>query len=88
MKRLIKGLKNNSILVSKAVNINYLAGINIFSQTEREAFLLIAKKNNYIFTDGRYKEAVSKMKGFKLSEITVDKPFQTQLEEICRKEKN
>lgn len=71
LQQLLRNKKLDAILVSSIPNITYLTGFSNFSKDEREAFLLITKKSNYIFTDGRYSEAVEKyVKGFKLIEIS------------------
>lgn len=58
-----KLLTKNSLdaaLISSPANIIYLTNFSHFYHTEREVFLLITKKNRYIFTDGRYTEAIKK----------------------------
>jgi Xaa-Pro aminopeptidase len=77
----------DAILVSSTANITYLTNFNGFSEQEREAYLLLTKRNNYIFTDGRYSEVASKLNNFKLIEISAIKNFQQRLREICKKEK-
>jgi len=44
----------DSLLVSNFFNILYLTGFKTLTKTEREAWLLITKKNVYLFTDSRY----------------------------------
>lgn len=65
----VKKLLNNvdAILVSSVPNIKYLTGFTAFSPIERECFLLITKKENFLITDGRYIEAAKKsIKNFKI----------------------
>lgn len=81
------GKNFDAILVSSTENIIYLTNFNGFSEQEREAYLLLTKRNNYIFTDGRYLEVASKLKKFKLIEISAIKNFQQALREICKREK-
>ncbi|MBI2032254.1 MAG: aminopeptidase P family protein [Candidatus Levybacteria bacterium] len=50
----------DAILVSSVSDITYLSENFRFSDTEREAFLLFTKNQNYFITDKRYSEAVSK----------------------------
>jgi Xaa-Pro aminopeptidase len=79
--------KLDALLVSNAINIFYLTGFR-FDPIEREAFLLISKKENYIFTDGRYSETVSKnIKNFKLIETTPSKKFLHNLKDLSNKSK-
>lgn len=79
--------KIDAFLVSDIVNIIYLTGFNGFADFEREAFLLLTKTKNYIFTDGRYTEAIKKIKAFKLIEISSNKKFEDALGEIVTQEK-
>jgi len=65
----------DAILVSATANIIYLTGFAGFSEHEREAYLLITKTKNYIFTDGRYTEVARKIKDFKLIEISSGRKF-------------
>jgi len=81
------GKNFDALLVSSTPNIIYLTGFNGFSETEREAYLLLTKTQNYIFTDGRYKEVASKIKNFKLVEISSAQKFQDGLKAIVTKEK-
>lgn len=53
------GIKNtDALLISSISNIIYLTGYNGFSNEEREAYLLITKNAQYIFTDSRYSIAI------------------------------
>jgi Xaa-Pro aminopeptidase len=81
------GKNFDAILISSIPNIIYLTNFNGFSNEEREAYLLLTKNNNYIFTDGRYAETVNKLKDFKLIETSPSKNFQQALKEIVKKEK-
>ena len=77
----------DALLISSIPNIIYLTGFAGFSDQEREAYLLVAKKRNYIFTDGRYFEVVKKIKAFQLVEISANKSFEQAFKEIVAKEK-
>ena len=48
----------DAVLVSSWGNITYLTNYSGFSKEERECFLLITRKKQYLITDGRYSEAV------------------------------
>lgn len=60
--------KVDALIVSAAVNIQYLTGYSNFSRYEREAYLFVTETNVILFTDGRYIEAVRKIlpKGLKV----------------------
>jgi Xaa-Pro aminopeptidase len=79
--------KFDALLVSSIPNIIFLTGFEGFSTQEREAYLLLTKRKNYIFTDGRYSEAAGKIKNFELIEISSEKKFEDRLKEIVTKEK-
>ena len=81
------GKNFDALLISSTPNIIYLTGFAGFSDQEREAYLLIAKKRNYIFTDGRYFEVVRKIKAFQLVEVSANKSFGQAFKEIVAKEK-
>lgn len=78
----------DALLISSIPNIIYLTGFSSFSKDEREAYLLITKTSNYIFTDGRYSEAVSKtVKDFKLIEISSSLSLSDSIKKIVGKQK-
>ena len=60
LKKMLKSEKLDAVLVSSIPNIIYFTGFSNFSKEEREAYLIITKKNAYILTDTRYSEAVEK----------------------------
>ncbi|MCL5113639.1 MAG: Xaa-Pro peptidase family protein [Patescibacteria group bacterium] len=70
LRTFIKRQNLDALLVSSVPNIIYLTSYCAFSYFEREAFLIISKNENYLITDGRYSEAVSKIPGFTLLEIS------------------
>ncbi len=71
-----------ALLVSSASNIYYITGFNGFSHIEREAYTLITKRKNYIFTDGRYANRAKQLKGFEFIEISLNKKFKQAIKEI------
>jgi Xaa-Pro aminopeptidase len=81
------GKNFDALLISSAPNIIYLTDFTGFSENEREAYLLVTKRGNYIFTDGRYFEVVRKIKAFQLVKISANKSFEQSLKEIIAKEK-
>ena len=71
LKYLLKKEKLDGVLISDASNVTYLTGFANFTNLEREVFLIITSNEQFILTDGRYSEAVSKnVPHFKLLEIT------------------
>ena len=58
LKNKLKELNLDAFLVSNFYNIYYLSGFKTLTSNEREAWLLITKKNNYLFTDARYYENI------------------------------
>lgn len=70
IKLLIEKSDLDAVLISSVSNIVYLTDYCGFSYFEREAFLVITGKANYLITDGRYSEAVSDISGFELLEVS------------------
>jgi Xaa-Pro aminopeptidase len=84
---LMKQKNLDAVLISSVPNIIYLTNFNHFYSEEREGFLVITKKNNYILTDKRYTEAVKKhVKGFTLCEIAYMQGFEYWIKTIVAKE--
>ncbi len=82
----IKQQNLDAVLISKTSNIIYLTNYSGFSNEEREAYLLITMNNQFIFTDGRYKEAVRKLiPDFSLIEISSKNKFNDLLKNVCQK---
>ncbi len=77
----------DALFVSSVPNITYLINFTGFSNEEREAYLLITKRNCYVFTDARYSETIRKIKGLKLIEISSSKNFKQKLKEILIKKR-
>ncbi|MBI2031833.1 MAG: aminopeptidase P family protein [Candidatus Levybacteria bacterium] len=79
--------KNNldAIVISSVPNIIYLTGYSGFSYFEREAFLIITSRENFLLTDGRYSEAVSKVPGFNLLEISNSNSLDDVLKILSKK---
>jgi Xaa-Pro aminopeptidase len=53
-------MKHDAKLISSVANIRYYTNLSLFSETEREAFLILSKKKKYLITDKRYSESVKK----------------------------
>jgi Xaa-Pro aminopeptidase len=77
----------DALLVTSSYNVAYLTGIHAFSLEEREARILITKRNIYLFTDARYTEMVKEESPFViLVEISSINPFFKILEETLKRE--
>lgn len=78
----------DAILVSSLPNIIYLTKDFGFSENEREALLLITKKNRYIITDKRYSRSIKNSKiNYELIETGALSFLNKDIEEIIKKEK-
>ncbi len=87
-KKLLTDNSLDAALISSVADIIYLTNFSYFTDTEREAFLLITKDQQYICTDGRYSHAVKKyLKNFILLEITSQKSFEYHLNQIIQQYK-
>ena len=87
VKGLLKAEKLDAILVSNFYNRLYISGLSFFSLMEREAFLIITQKTNYILTYQMYAEPVQKtLKGFEIKIINRDTPLKKILNEIYKAE--
>ena len=77
----------DAVFVSSLPNIIYLSGFSDFTTFERDGFLLVTQKNQYIFTHGIYKEAVEKhVKNFSLIDIKRENPISKSVKIIIEKE--
>ncbi len=83
-RELLKQEKIDGLLLSSSANIAYLTNYFGFSDTEREAYVLITEKQNYLFTDRRYTEAVRYLQDISLQEITSDTPFKKLLKDLLQ----
>ena len=77
----------DAVLISSVSNIVYLTGYCGFSYLQREAFLVITKKENYLITDGRYSEAVSDISGFELLEVSSTRRLEYILKYLSEEKK-
>lgn len=75
--------KTPAVLISSAQNISYLTGYSNFALTEREAYLLITKSNQYILTDPRYSHAIKQqVPNFELVELNTKLRFKDALRKL------
>lgn len=80
--------KLDAVLISSVSNIIYLTDYSGFSIEEREAYLLITKKNQYILTDGRYAHAAKTLiPDFELIEISSENSIKEILKNLKSKHK-
>src|SRR6185312_14546059 len=87
IRKLLQKEKLDAILVSSVSTIIYLTGFSNFSTEEREAYLVITKKDSYILTDTRYSEAVEKeVSHMKLLIRTPSTPQKKLLKKLVGKE--
>lgn len=85
---LLKRKRLDAILFSSPKYLTYLTSYEGFSQTERDAFLLVTKKKRYLFTNSLLRNEVGqKIKDIEVVEHTRSHPFAKNLAEIVRKEK-
>ncbi len=88
VRELLNKNDEDALFISSVPNISYLTGYFNFSVEEREAYLLITKNKQFIFTDTRYSEAIEKhVKNFKLVIRSPSLPFKNQLKKILKEEK-
>lgn len=80
-KKILKGKNIDAFLVSNFYNIFYLSGFKTLVDNEREAWLLVTKDNEYIFTDQRYSSVIHDIRY-----VTPEKRLTKHLLEIVRGE--
>ena len=77
-----------AVLISSVPNIIYLTNFSYFSTDERDGFLLVTKKNQYLITSALYSHAARKFSArFEVLEAGAGKSFSDILKEIILKEK-
>lgn len=80
--------KLDALFISSVPNIIYLTGFSGFSKEDRDAFLLITKNKQYIYTHGIYKDATEKfIKDFELVEMKRENPISKSLKYLIEKHK-
>jgi Xaa-Pro aminopeptidase len=88
LRKLLKEQKLDAVLISSLPDITYLSGFSGFTTEDRDAFLLITIKKQYIFTHGIYKEAVAKqVTNFTLIDIRRENPVSIAVKKIVDEEK-
>ncbi|MCL6096090.1 MAG: aminopeptidase P family protein [Patescibacteria group bacterium] len=84
LKNELETLKLDCLLVTSSSNIFYLTKYEGFSKEEKEAVILITKKNNYLLTDKRYLSELQYLRNFKLEEISAGNPLSKILTKISK----
>ncbi len=88
LKKNVDWQKYDAILVSSNPTVIYLTGYSNFASDERDAYLLITKNNEYLITDGRFTEAVSRdVPHFNVLERSMKNSFIDILRKITDSEK-
>jgi len=79
----------DAFFISNFYNVLYFAGFKTLTTDEREAFVLVTKKNTYLFTDGRYVHENFRLTilNFKLALIEPGKGLFFHLQNIITEEK-
>ncbi|HSW97519.1 MAG TPA: Xaa-Pro peptidase family protein [Candidatus Saccharimonadales bacterium] len=78
----------DAVFVSSLPNIIYFTNFSDFTTFDRDGFLLLTKKSQYIFTHGIYKEAVeNQVKDFNIIDIKRENPISKAVKTIIQKEK-
>lgn len=79
--------KVDAVLVSSVANIIYLSEFDYFSNTERDGYLLITKKNQFLITSPLYSHAAKKhIKNYFIFEASAGRTFLDFLKEVTKKE--
>jgi Xaa-Pro aminopeptidase len=78
----------DAVLISSLPNLIYLTNFSGFTTEDRDAFLLITQKKQFLFTHSLYKEAAAKyMKQFTLVPMTRENPISESIQKIVTTEK-
>lgn len=86
LRKLLQKNKLDGFFVSAIPTITYLTNFSGFDNEDRNAFLLITKTKQYIFTHGIYKEAAqTHIKDFTLIDINREQPMSSSLKHLISK---
>ncbi len=86
LQKILTKHKLDAFFVSSIPTITYLTHFSGFDNEDRNAFLLITRQTQYIFTHGIYKEAAQKyMSDFTLIDITREQPMSSSLQQLMEK---
>lgn len=88
LRKLLDKENLDAVLISTLPNITYLSSFSGFTTEDRDAYLLITKKKQYIFTHPIYREVAQKdFSDFILVEYRRNNPFHKAVKSIIEKEK-
>src|ERR1700722_18570293 len=88
LRKLLDKESLDAVLISTLPNITYLSSFSGFTTEDRDAYLLISKKKQYIFTHPIYREVAQKdFSDFTLVEYRRNNPFHKAVKSIIEKEK-
>lgn len=76
-----------AFFITNFFNILYFSGFRTLVPHEREAFLLVTKKNLYIFSDGRYADIFKPQDGVSFKLLSSEKGLLKHLQEIISEER-
>jgi len=74
-----------AFLITNPTNIRYLTGFVGASETEREAYALIANDKKVLFTNALYLEQARKLQNVEVIEISRDEPLSKKLKVVLEK---
>ncbi len=89
LRKILLDKKLDALFISNFYNILYLTGFKTLAPEEREAFVLITRKNVYLISDGRYlkKLITNSEEFFETKILTSEKRLIHHLGEIIKSEK-
>jgi len=87
VKKVLKNLNLDALLISNFYNIIYLTGFQGMSYDSRDSWFLITKFKSYFFTDSRYIASCKNIKNIEIILISYSKNLIFYLEKIFEKEK-
>jgi Xaa-Pro aminopeptidase len=87
LRNLLREKNLDAVFISSIPSIIYLTNFAEFTTTDRDGYVLVTKKNQYIFTHGIYKEAVQKqVTDFTLISIKRENPISNAIKTIIQDE--
>jgi len=88
LRKLLKEQNLDAILIASLPNIIYFTNFSAFTTIDRDAYLLITKNKQYIFTHGIYKEVVEKqVSHFELISIQRENPIGLAVKKLVAEQK-
>lgn len=88
LRRILQEQSIDALLVSHPKQIVYLSKYNGFSDTERDAYIIVTKQNQYLFTNPLYETAVKQqVSDFQIISSSYEHPFKKSLHSLFFKNK-